>query len=276
MTYPAVTDHQPVHELRAAAATLLAARGWRLLTADELAGRVTALLGGEVADPSTAVLHAYSETLYRACVGDEGEERRGLGYADLFRYLFDITLANGRDLSEEERAEVTNEAVAALFFRLAPGSDAPSAPRVRNPGAFLAIAIQQARNGVRRWRSSRRWFVETAPELAEDDLDSDPAEQATERDLAERVRQCFARSLERYPRARTQLAVVWFRHIDGLDYETIAAHLAMTPANVRVLHTRGLQRLRDDPQWRSLALELGVAGAAAAPGVGSSRTGGSR
>ena len=88
-----------------AAATLLAARGWRLLTADELAGRVTALLGGEVADPSTAVMHAYSETLYRACAGAEGDERQGLGCAELFRYLFDITVAVARDLSEEERAD---------------------------------------------------------------------------------------------------------------------------------------------------------------------------
>jgi DNA-directed RNA polymerase specialized sigma24 family protein len=196
--------------------------------------------------------------LYRACAGAEGEERQGLGFAELFRYLIDIIVAVGRDLSEEERAEVANEAVAALFFRLARDSDAPAALRVRNPGAFLAVAIQQARNGVRRWRNSRRWFVETEPVLVEADLDSDPAERATDRDLADRVRRCFARSVERYPRARTQLAVVWFRHIDGLDYDTIAARLAMTPANVRVLHTRGLQRLRDDPQWRSLALELGV------------------
>jgi DNA-directed RNA polymerase specialized sigma24 family protein len=269
MTYPVMTDQQPVHELRAAAATLLAARGWGLLTADELAGRVTPRGVGEATDPNTAVLHAYSELLYHACAGAEGEERQGLGFAELFRYLFDVIVAVGRDLSEEERAEVANETVAALFYRLTPGSDAPAALRVRNPGAFLAIAIQQARNGVRRWRASRRWFVETAPDLVEADHESDPAERATDRDLAERVRRCFARSLERYPRARTQLAVVWFRHIDGLDYETIAARLAMTPANVRVLHARGVQRLRDDPQWRSLALELGVAGASPAPSGGS-------
>ena len=78
----------------------------------------------------------------------------------------------------------------------------------------------------------------------------------------EQVRQYFAESPRRYPRAKLQLLVVWIRHIEGLDYETIVARLTMSVTKVRVLYARSCARLRKDRRWRIFAEELGMIEAA--------------
>jgi DNA-directed RNA polymerase specialized sigma24 family protein len=246
-------------EIRSTVEAILVQRGWKLLSADELARRAAALLrAGFAGSAGAAALHIYAEMLYHACCGTEGRERRQLAYVELLRYLYDASFRFAHELSRDEREEVVHQALAELAERLAvqPGTHAPT--EVRSPGAFLAVAAQQLRNVVRRWRSIRFVADEDAMQAVEAGAQDDPAARAVARELARRVQQCFAQAQQRYPRAKIQLMVVWMRVIDDLDYEIIAAKLLMTVANVRVLYTRGMDRLRNDPDWIALGTDIGL------------------
>jgi DNA-directed RNA polymerase specialized sigma24 family protein len=251
-------------EIRSTVEAMLAQRGWKLLSADDLTHRAVALLRADfTGSAGAAALHVYAETLYHACCGTEGRERRQLAYVELLRYLYDASFRFAHELSRDEREEVVHQALAELAERLAvqPGTHAPA--EVRSPGAFLAVAAQQLRNVVRRWRSIRFVADEEAINQVEAGAEDDPAARASAHELAHRVQQCFAQAQQRYPRAKIQLVVVWMRDIDDLDYETIAAKLLMTVANVRVLHARGMDRLRNDPDWIALGMDIGLTAAPA-------------
>lgn len=244
-------------ELRAAAARILAQRGWSLLSIDELvSGGATLLEESAFTNPSAAVLHLYAHVLYRACMGLEGHERQQTAYLELFRYVYDLARHLAGDLSREEREELANHVIAEVFYRLSEAGGARLRP-VREPGAFLAVAIQQLRNTVRRWR--RDPFTWEEPDEYHPAREADqPEEMAVRQELREHVLGCFSRALHRYPRARLQLMVVWLRHMGGIDYQTISERLHMTVPNIRVLYTRGASKLRKDSEWRALAQEMGL------------------
>jgi DNA-directed RNA polymerase specialized sigma24 family protein len=246
--------------IRSSVTTILVQRGWRLLSVDDVSLRAAALLrNGFAGSAGDAALHVYAEVLYHACSGTEGRERQQIAYGELLRYLYDASFRFAPELSRDEREEVVHQALAELAERLAAQPGAQRLGEVRSPGAFLAVAAQQLRNVVRRWRSIRFVADSDAIEEVEAGAGDDPAVRAIQRELVIRVQQCFAQALQRYPRAKIQLKVVWMRNIDGLDYELIAARLLMTVANVRVLHTRGMDRLRNDPDWIALGTDLGGA-----------------
>jgi DNA-directed RNA polymerase specialized sigma24 family protein len=48
------------------------------------------------------------------------------------------------------------------------------------------------------------------------------------------------------------------KQIDGFEYSEISARLDMTVSNVRVLHSRGLDQLRKNQEWRTLGYEVGL------------------
>lgn len=259
-------------DVRAAAVRLLGQRKWQLLGADELAEGARALLATGAFDRlDGAVMHVYANALYRACAGDEGGDRQQLGYTELFRYLYDAARHHAHDLSDDEHAELANQTVAELFYRLGVYRGPEPARAVRNPGAFLAVALQQLRNCVRRWRGIQLGGGERMIAGLPAGADSDPVAVALSGDFTGRVHECFERALERHPRAKLQLKVVWMRQIEGHEYETIAEALAMNAANVRVLHARGVARLRDDKEWRALAGELGLIDAGAGVAVAEGR-----
>ncbi len=252
-------QENPEQAVRVAARAFLSQSRWRLLSEAELAFRASALLGDDrSSNPGWAVLHVYAEALYGACASLEGPARQEAAYAELFGYLYAASFRFAPELSPDEREEVANQTVAEIFYRLAERHGLQPPAGVRDPGAFLAVATQQLRNVVRKWR---RDVVLPWDEVAgEHELAAggDLAQEAVDRDFRLRVRQCFERCLRRYPRARFQLWVVWMKEIDGLDYQAIGMALSMTVANVRVRHSRGLDRLRDDPEWRNLGREAGL------------------
>jgi DNA-directed RNA polymerase specialized sigma24 family protein len=251
-------------EIRSTVEAMLVQRGWKLLSVADLARSAAVLLRADFAGlAGAAALHVYAETLYHACYGTEGRERQQLAYVELLRYLYDASFRFAHELSRDEREEVVHQALAELAERLTaqPGTHAPA--EVRSPGAFLAVAAQQLRNVVRRWRSIRFVADEDAIQGVEAGAQDDPAARAAAHELVRRVQQCFAQAQQRYPRAKIQLMVVWMRDIDDLDYEIIAAKLLMTVANVRVLHARGMDRLRNDPDWIALGTDIGLTAAPA-------------
>jgi RNA polymerase sigma factor (sigma-70 family) len=246
-------------KLRASVVGILSQRGWRLLTIEELARRADDLLGEDAAeDVGWAVIRAYTQALYQACAGLEGDDRQQRGFEELFRYLHDMSWRYAKDLAADERNEVTNQAIIELYCRLVEPLGTDGRAGIRVPGALLAVAIQQLRNVIRQWRRSIRVEWSMRAEIQDIPAWNGPEQYAADSEFRRRVRQCFERTLRLHPRAKLQLSVVWMRHIQGVDYATISAELNMTTANVRVLCSRGLNLLRNDSAWRSLGSELGL------------------
>jgi DNA-binding NarL/FixJ family response regulator len=56
------------------------------------------------------------------------------------------------------------------------------------------------------------------------------------------------------------------RHIEGLDDGAIGARLGTSAAAVQVMRSRAARRLRCEPDWQLLAVELGLLPATPAGG----------
>lgn len=252
---------EQAESIRATATNILARRGWSLLSVDDLATRVTELLAdGTFTDAGLAVFHTYAQVLYHACSGAEGAERQQVAYQELARYLHDLMWRVAADLAPDEREESVNQALAEVFYRLTGQGATRKLSAVREPGAFLAVAVQQLRNVVRRWR---RDSIVVWDELDDEQeitagADERPEYLIESYELRRRVKQCFLNSLRTHPRARLQLWVVWLRDILDIDYETISVRYQMSAENIRILHSRGLKKLRMDTGWDEIARELGL------------------
>jgi DNA-directed RNA polymerase specialized sigma24 family protein len=260
-------------------ARMLRLNDWHLISAQALAAQVIARLRGDsghappalpagasrAASPvDGAVIACYAETLYRAFAGQEGEERQRAAYTELLRYIYRVTHRYAPELAPDEREEIAHTVVAELYYRMVP------AQGVRIPGAFIAIALQQTRNALRRWRGAARHILPPIEERAEPgESADDPADDVrggrwaedelylstAQREQTEQVRTAFSRTMQRHPRAKIQLLVVWLHVVEGVDYQTIAANLGISIANARVLYSRGRSRLRDDADLQALAAE---------------------
>ncbi len=261
----------------AIAERLLRDNGWSLLTPAALAQRTAALLlmMGQQGAPAGAApsddmitiasLRCYAQYMYEAFVGAHGDDQQRTAYTELLRYAYSKAGRLEPGLSRDEREEIACEVVAELYYRAAPAGEA-GVPGVRVPGAFIAVALQQTRNAVRRWRRAARHMLQSADgreesQELEDVVGADRSDglgdgvypQIERRARDAEVRAAYAQALQRYPRAKTQLQVVWMHHIQELDYQAIAARLGISVENVRMLYHRGCKRLRGDPELRALA-----------------------
>jgi DNA-directed RNA polymerase specialized sigma24 family protein len=260
-------------------AQMLQRNDWRLLNAVDLTRRIMALLRNRQpaqtaaqprsGDPVAGVaLRCYSEALYSAFAGFEGEERQRRAYVELLRYISGVLNRKAAALSRDEREELAYETITELYYRTVAEQRGLPEKAIRVPGALLAIALQQSRNALHRWQHAAHHVqqygaavgeiahavgdsLETAPLSSEDDLET----QTERREHIAQVRACFKRTLERYPRARLQLYAVWLHIVEEQAYTTIADMLEMSVANARVLCCRGLDRLRNDREWQALAAE---------------------
>jgi RNA polymerase sigma factor (sigma-70 family) len=263
---------------------LLRDNGWSLLTPNALAQRTSALLmamrqqspqdarhGARPSDDmvTVATLRCYAQCLYEAFVGAQGEDQQRKAYAELLRYVYTKAGRLEPELTRDEREELACEVVAELYYRAGPAAEA-GAPTVRVPGAFIAVALQQTRNAVRRWRRVARHLLQIAEENDEDPQELEDVVGTAQRNSGRsdgiypqiersarnaEVRAAYAQVLRRYPRANTQLQVVWMHHILELDYPAIAARLGISVESVRMLYHRGCKRLRGDPELQALADE---------------------
>ena len=141
--------------------------------------------------------------------------------------------------------------------------------RCRWPAAFLAFAVQKLRDAG---RAELRLACRNEASLAaggEDDddtgaqrtapaPDADPLDHATAADFRSQLMLCVGVFLQRHPRAKQQLAVLWMKYMEGCDDHTISHRLGTSIASVHVLRSRGIAKLRQDPDWQTLARELGL------------------
>src|SRR5215216_2273161 len=105
---------------------LVVERGWHLIEPREWVDwTLTQLQAGLVADPGRVAVYIYSQVLYAACSGIQGDERREHGYEELFRYLYDVVRKRYRSIDED----VAQQAIELVYERFA---------KCRDPGTFLA------------------------------------------------------------------------------------------------------------------------------------------
>jgi len=287
-------EHNPDEAAVLTAVTrMLAHNDWRLLDAADLTQRVLAQLSDKPEPQSDAgpavdalsqkparpwrrqhnpiegaALHQYAKALYAAYANRIDEEPQRRAYHELFRYIFRAASRWAADLSRDEREEIAYHVLAELYFRLVASQDEPEPRGVRVAGAFLALALQQMKNTVRQWRATtRHWLTLTTDEdeSATDHPTIDnlpntngayaPDLYAERTELRIHVARLFAGAIQRHPRARIQLHIVWLHQIESLDYPAIAERLGMSVENLRVLYCRGIKRLRNEPGFRALAEE---------------------
>jgi RNA polymerase sigma factor (sigma-70 family) len=242
----------------AASDALLARYSWRLLDREEFVRRAAGYLrAGTVPDAQRAAMHAYCWALHAACAGAEGSERRELAYAELFRYLYD----SARRRYPLIAAEVAQDAIERVYLAF---------DRCRQPGAFLAFALQQLMDAARatdRVRARQATSLstpvgadggETLGDLLPDTRQPEPTAVVLAEERRARLDGLYAAFLRRHPRAADQLAALWLKHVEGLDDETIARLLGKSVSNVHVLRSRALATLRTEPEWHAFAQEYGI------------------
>jgi RNA polymerase sigma factor (sigma-70 family) len=232
---------------------LLVERSWHLLEPKQWVDRTVAQVrAGPVADPRRVAVHIYSQALYAACSGAQGEQWRDRAYEELFRYLFDVARKRYPLIYED----VVQQAIELVYDRFA---------KCRDPGTFLAFALQQilaAARSVRQPRGAGRQVrgpIDWAPKgIAEARDQSDLAAAL----IADELRASFARLsaefIRKHPRSKLQLEALHLKHIEGLDEATISQRLNKPLGSIYVLRSRAIEKLRAEPEWRALAIEFGI------------------
>jgi RNA polymerase sigma factor (sigma-70 family) len=237
-------------QCRRAAGRVLARHGWSLEGAAGLAEGAQALLAPSAAptdeQAERACVQAYALCLYDAC---RRPERQADAYRELHAYLYRIARRRRPELAED----AAQEAIELVFRKIDTCAD---------PRAFLKFAIYQLLTAFHRLLPRH----EAPPPAAEPDDDrepvsatadappaSDPESAAEARvraaELLAWLRGVFAEN----PRARKQLLAVTMKHLEGRDDAEIARELDTTVANVHVLRSRGLEKLRAERERSGLA-----------------------
>lgn len=242
-------------------ATFLTSHAWQLLTAQELAIQVWArpLPPGEATQETLMKLavNCYCESWYAACCASGA--RRTRAYTELAHYLYDRALHKYSDQATAQ--EITHEAILLVAQQL---------DQVQNPGAFLAFALLKLWNAAttyfrQRDRQARRTQPLPGPTL--DDQPGDlidpqaplPAVITEQNELETQVRARIDALMAAAPRARNQLQAVLLKFLHGYSDAEIATALETDVANVHVLRSRGLNRLREDGALRALFEEMAIA-----------------
>jgi RNA polymerase sigma factor (sigma-70 family) len=229
---------------------------WRLLSPEDWARRVfERVIAGSLAGLRPVAMHVYSQALHAACSGAEGGRRQNHGYEELFRYLYAMAHRRHRDIAEDATQRAI-EQVFALFSRC------------RAPGTFLAFGLQQLQSSISTIRRQERRFgaeqalgtIERRTELAEapDQRQADLAASIISDELRTRFEQLSVEFLREHPRAAQQLDALRLKYIDGLDEQAISRLLGKPTSSVYVLRSRAIEKLREDPSWRALAVEFGI------------------
>lgn len=270
------TTHTPTTDdlsqlCRQVVTQLLETYQWRLMAADALTGAVLARVAEQDAQARPAgeqlrklAIHLYCLlALHPACLGSRSVAQQQQAFCELADYLYRIAQRTWPGVAED----ATQDALVAIFEK---------AHLCRNGGAFLAFAIQKVRDAARR-RLRLGMRERSLDELLESDLHGDAPDldgdagwgalnlgmmgddaalSILEQEMHNQVVAQLQRLRRENPRARRQFDVVWLRYVQELSLEEIALHLETPVQNVSVLLSRGLERLRQDPQLLALAGEM--------------------
>lgn len=231
--------------------------GWQLLDLDVFAERTVHHINtGFASEPTRAAIYTYTQTLYTACSGTEGEVRQNEAYSELFRYLYDIARRRYPDVYEEA-AQLAIERTFMMF------------ERCQKPGAFLAFAIQRLMDSARALRRQENTAPQsldapigndgdTLGEMLTDERQPEPVIRVLTAELRVRFEHLVTSFLQKHPRAVQQIAALRLKYLEDLDDVAISQQLGKSVANVYLLRHRAIEKLREEADWRALGLELGL------------------
>jgi len=199
---------------------------WLLLPEEEFVTRCAGALAEKPAmKPIQAGQNVYSQVLYDACRDVCRQEQ---AYMELHYYLHRIACHRRPDVAED----ATQEALLLVLEQI---------DTCHNPRTFLRFAQFKLLQAIK--------TVDRHPPPPEgspvDDLLWLPSEElAPPDDQADDLLCCIRQVWKTHPRARDQLRVVLWKYFDESSDEEIAEKLNTTPAQVHVLRSRGMKRLR--------------------------------
>lgn len=237
--------------------TLLACHEWQLLKRDDFIRQTLEYLHVAVSnDPQRAAVHAYSQALYRSCSGAMGPEQQNIAYTELFHYLYDIAQRRYPRICED----ATQRALMRIFTVFA---------NCREPGAFLAFALQHLMDAARTVRRQEGHHLGSLSTFADLDHNNhgevlrdrrvvDPLDEVLTSELRSRLEELTIAFLQKHPRAALQFAALRLKFIEGFDEVTISQRLGKPVNSIYVLRSRAIEKLREEPEWRALASELGL------------------
>lgn len=254
--------------LLAAVTQVVERHDWQLLPAAALARAVEKRLASSAdaaADSASAPVfteedvtkmatNLYCERWHAACADPQLRHR---AYTELAHYLYDRARAKYRDA--EMAHEITHDAIILVYEQL---------DKCQNPGAFMAFALLKLWNAAttyfrRRDRQQTRTtalITEVDEELGRAPMDQStplPDTQILDQEEATSLLTRINELVQQSPRASKQFQSVLYKFFYGYSDDEIAEVLETDVANVHVLRSRGLKRLRGDPVLQELAGELG-------------------
>ncbi|MCB0064142.1 MAG: RNA polymerase sigma factor [Caldilineaceae bacterium] len=254
MSGPTLTDTQ----CEAALASFLTSHDWQLLTPHELWILILerSLPGGEITQEAliNIAINCYCIAWHTAC--GASDTRRLRAYTELAHYLYDRALHKYGD--REVAQEITHEAILLIAQQL---------DQVQNPGAFLAFALLKLWNAATtyfRQRDRQARHTQPLPDATVEDQPRElvdlhaslPMAVTESNELEQQVRTRIDALIAAAPRARSQLQAVLLKFLYGYSDAEIATALETDVANVHVLRSRGLNRLRADQELRQLFEEI--------------------
>lgn len=226
-----------------ATATILARHDWHLLDKMELVTQAASLAvtASTLNEAERACQQVYARHLYAALQNPVYQE---LAYGELHGYLYRIALRQRPEVAED----AAQEAILLVHQKL---------HTCRDPGAFLKFAIFQLLTAFHHLAADPH-ESSLADLLEKDDsdnghlpfvsalptLESEVTTQIAATDLLRWLRTV----IETNPRAKKQILAVALKYLEGWEDEAIAATLETSVANVHVLRSRGLIKLREEYQ----------------------------
>ena len=231
---PTPSDHARA-ACRSAVSALAARGGWTCASVDELADRVWQAAGPDVSAATFHQLakHHYSILLHAACSQQADPHQRDAAYADLHRLLYRAAYNRWPELAED----AAQRALVLVYEQL---------DRCREPGTFLAFALNKLRHAFQQEQRARKGNAAAIDDLA-DVLADGRAGALAERLLSEERTMALLQAIERLPDPRQRSVVLW-KFFGGMSDEEIGTRLDITSGHVRVLRHRGVDRLRADAQ----------------------------
>ena len=160
-------------------------------------------------------------------------QKREVAFGDLYRFLYRAAYNRWPELAED----ATQRALVLVYEQI---------DRCREPGTFLAFALNKLRHAFQQEQRARK---SSDASIDEEDLDlvlTDGEPDALEqRLLSEESTTALLQAVERLADPRQRSVVLW-KFFGGLSDEEIGRQLGIQPGHVRVLRHRGLDRLRAD------------------------------
>ena len=224
---------------RTVVSALMARGAWTAVSEDELVDRVWSAAGPGVSSAAFDRLakYHYSALLYAACLQKLDLAKREVAFGDLHRFLYRAAYNRWPELAED----ATQRALILVYEQL---------DRCREPGTFLAFALNKLRHAFQQEQRTRK----TSDPLTDEDdfafaLTGAEPDALQQRLLSEESTSALLQAMQRLSDPRQHAVVLW-KFFGGLSDEEIGRQLGIQPGHVRVLRCRGLTMLRADATLR--------------------------